>query len=219
MSVARTIPCLLAALAVLTAGGCSRTLVFAEREGVNLAIRADATRSPPLEVNFGYKRDVGTTVPAVAEKQGSGGAPEPAGEAVNMISGFEVLSNKIDPSPNKPPDVDLTIRSRFASGSAAKEVAKSAPAVAAIARLSDGPVNATLPELRQRAREASTALARLSLRPEHQRRAAVSLGEQGLATRSDAQVNDALRERLDRARNDPVALDRFIAALNQAGGG
>ena len=217
MSVARTIPCLLAALAVLTAGGCSRTLVFAEREGVNLAIRADATRSPPLEVNFGYKRDVGTTVPAIAEKQGRGGAPEPAGEAVNMISGFEVLSNKIDPSPNKPPDVDLTIRSRFASGSAAKEVAKSAPAVAAIARLSDGPVNATLPELRQRVRDAINALQGLS--STQQRRAAASLGEQGLGTRSDAQVKDALSDRLDRARTDPVALERFITALNQARGG
>jgi hypothetical protein len=216
MSVARTIPCLLAALAVLTAGGCSRTLVFAEREGVNLAIRADPARSPPLEVNFGYNRVVGTTVPPVAEKQGSGVTTEPHGQAVNMISGFQVLSAKIDPA-NKPLNVDLTISSQFASGRAATAIADNAPAVAAIARLSDAPVNATLPELRQRVRDASTALARLT--PAQQRRAAVSLGEQGLATRSDAQVNDALRDRLDRARTDPVALDRFIAALNQAGGG
>ena len=207
MSVARTIPCLLVALAVLTAGGCSRTLVFAEREGVNLAIRADATRSPPLEVNFGYKRDVGTTVPAVAEKQGSGGAPEPDGEAVNMISGFQVLSKKIDPT--KPTNVDLTIRSRFASGSAAINVAENAPAVEAIATFMNSPVSGMS--------GADTALARLT--PVQQRRAAASLGVSGLATLSDAQVNDALRDRLGRARNDPVALDRFNATLNQARGG
>lgn len=215
MSVARTIPCLLAALAVLTAGGCSRTLVFAEREGVNLAIRADAARSPPLEVNFGYNRVVGTTVPPVAEKQGSVGATEPRGQAVNMISGFQVLSAQIKPV--KPLDVDLTISSQFASGRAATEIADNAPAVAAIARLSDAPVNATLPELRQRVRDAINALQGLS--STQQRRAAASLGEQGLGTRSDAQVKDALSDRLDRARTDPVALERFITALNQARGG
>ena len=138
MSVARTIPCLLAALAVLTAGGCSRTLVFAERDGVNMAIRADAARSPPLEVNFGLNRVVGTSVPPIAEKPGSGGVTEPRGQAVNMISGFQVLSAKIDPK--KPADVDLTIRSHFASGSAAEAIAEDLAAVQGIATfMNSGP--------------------------------------------------------------------------------
>ena len=213
MTAVHTVPRLAAALVLLAAGGCSRTLVFAEREGVNLAINASAARTPPLEVNFGYNRIVGTTVPPVAQ-DGQGTASQPRGQAVNMVSGFQVLSATIDPA--EPANVDVTISSQFASGRAATEIANNASAVAAIASFRDAPVNSTLPGLRERVRDASVTLATLT--PAQRRRAAASLGLPSIATLSDAQVNDALRDRLDQARTDPVALDRFAAALTLARG-
>lgn len=96
-------------------GGCGRTLVFAESDGVNLAIRANGSSDTPVEVNFGLNRTVGTIVPPAGQKNG-----HPDGEAINMFAGFEV-NNNLDP---KKIDADLTVDTQFASGAAAREVAK-----------------------------------------------------------------------------------------------
>ena len=77
---------LLAAMGIAAAvAGCGRTLVFVERDGINFAIRANASSSPPLELNFGLDRVIATIVPPVGE---SGGQPN--GDAVNMFAGFQV---------------------------------------------------------------------------------------------------------------------------------
>jgi hypothetical protein len=101
----------------LLLAGCGRTLVFGERDGVNMAIRADAKTQPPVEVNFGLNRTVGTIVPPAGEMNG-----RPAGEAISMVAGFQI---------ERPTDIDLTkplaahlwISTQFASGDAASTVA------------------------------------------------------------------------------------------------
>jgi hypothetical protein len=65
--------------------GCGRTLLFGERDGFNFAIRADSASQPPLEVNFGLDRTVGTIIPAAAQVDG-----RPVGEGVNMFAGFQI---------------------------------------------------------------------------------------------------------------------------------
>jgi hypothetical protein len=122
----------LAALALgvtLIVAGCGRTLVFAERDGVNFAIRADSAAKPPLEINFGLDRVVGTVVPPAGEQDG-----RPAGEAVNMFAGFQVQRYS-DLSLEKPVGVDLEITTQFASGEAARNVAESPAVVAQIVKL------------------------------------------------------------------------------------
>jgi hypothetical protein len=106
--------------------GCGRTLVFAERDGVNLAIRANASSSPPIEVNFGLNRTIATIVPPAGENGG-----KPSGEAVNMFAGFQV-EQPTSPDPKKPLDVDVKIDTQFASGAAAQKVAGNPTVVARI---------------------------------------------------------------------------------------
>jgi hypothetical protein len=111
---------------VLLVGGCGRTLVFGERDGVNFAIRANSTSSPPIEVNFGLHRVVATIVPPAG-----GTSDTPTGEAVNMFAGFQVERFN-DLTLNKPVSVDLQITTQFASGDAAKKVAGNPAVVAQI---------------------------------------------------------------------------------------
>lgn len=116
---------LLAAMGIAAAvAGCGRTLVFVERDGINFAIRANASSSPPLELNFGLDRVIATIVPPVGE---SGGQPN--GDAVNMFAGFQVAANT---DPAKPLAPDVKIDTQFASGAAAKSVAESPPVVAGL---------------------------------------------------------------------------------------
>ncbi|MEK7995305.1 MAG: hypothetical protein AAB403_16000 [Planctomycetota bacterium] len=110
---------LLAAVgAAVTVAGCGRTLVFIERDGVNLAIRASGS-TPPLEVNFGLNRTVATIVPPANEK----------GDAVSMFAGFQVDNTLV---PTKALDADLQIDTQFASGKAATAVAGKPRVVALI---------------------------------------------------------------------------------------
>jgi hypothetical protein len=128
--------------------GCGRTLVFAERDGVNLAIRANASSSPPIEVNFGLNRTIATIVPPAGE---SGG--KPSGEAVNMFAGFQV-EQPTSPDLAKPLDVDVQIITQFASGAAAKSVAGNPTVVARIVNINSttfqrGPASVGTLEARQ----------------------------------------------------------------------
>jgi hypothetical protein len=113
-------------------GGCGTTLVFGERDGVNLAIRANASSTPPIEVNFGLDRVVTTIVPPAGE---SGG--HPVGEAVNMFAGFQV-ERYGDLDLNKPVGIDIQITTQFASGAAAVSVSGNPAVVNQIVRL-NGP--------------------------------------------------------------------------------
>lgn len=110
--------------------GCGRTLVFGERDGVNLSIRANASSTPPLEVNFGLDRVVATIVPPAGESNS-----RPIGEAVNMFAGFQV-ERYSDLNPTKPLGIDLQITTQFASGDAAVSVASNPTVVNRIVNVS-----------------------------------------------------------------------------------
>jgi hypothetical protein len=104
--------------AAITAAGCGRTLVFIERDGVNLAIRTSGS-TPPLEVNFGLNRTIATIGPPAGEK----------GDAVSMFAGFQV-DNTLDVA--KALNADMQIDTQFASGKAATAVARKPQVVAQI---------------------------------------------------------------------------------------
>lgn len=114
-------------LAVGIAGsvsGCGRTLVFAEREGVNFAVRASSTSASPVEVNFGLDRVIATIVPPAGDKNG-----KPDGDAVSMFAGFQI-DNTLDVK--KPLNANMQIDTQFASGNAAIAVASKPQVVAQI---------------------------------------------------------------------------------------
>jgi hypothetical protein len=109
--------------------GCSRTLVFVERTGINLGIFVKPNESTPLVVNFGLDRKVGSIVPATGEatQQGTNG------EAVNMYAGFRAAYDpKVVGTDVQPFGGDLRIRTQFASGAAATAVAGDPAVVAKI---------------------------------------------------------------------------------------
>lgn len=114
---------LVAAGVAASVAGCGRTLVFAERDGVNLAIRT-GTSTTPLEVNFGLNRMVATIVPPAGEKNG-----KPDGDAVSMFAGFQI-DHTFDPK--NPLNPDLEIGTQFASGKAATAIADKPRVVAQI---------------------------------------------------------------------------------------
>lgn len=111
--------------------GCGRTLVFAEREGVNFAVRTNAASSTPIEVNFGLNRQVASIVPPAGE---AGSRPD--GDAVSMFAGFQV-DNTLDVN-NKPLNANMQISTQFASGKAAKAVAGNPQVVAMIVDVASG---------------------------------------------------------------------------------
>ncbi|MGE3779407.1 MAG: hypothetical protein AB7F89_19625 [Pirellulaceae bacterium] len=119
-------PLLWAVGLAVSVAGCGRTLVFAEREGVNFAVRANPSATPPLGVNFGLERVVATVVPPAGQTKDG----KPAGEAVDMFAGFQVDSTGLNFDKNL--DVDLSIDTQFASGVAAKNVAGDPEVVAQI---------------------------------------------------------------------------------------
>jgi len=103
--------------------GCGQTLVFVERDGVNLAIRTSGN-TPPLEVNFGLNRTVATIVPPTGEKGGKAD-----GDAVGMFAGFQVDNTLV---PTEALNADMQIDNQFASGRAATAVATKTKVVAQI---------------------------------------------------------------------------------------
>lgn len=108
-------------LAFLILGACGDTLVFGERTGFNLAVRTDAAEGLPLEVNAGLQRRVLGLVPDTSEEGG--------GEAVNMVSAFNLQRSGDDATPLSN---TLVIESSFASGQAAIEASESTGAIEAI---------------------------------------------------------------------------------------
>lgn len=125
-------------IATFGLSGCGRTLVFAERDAVDIRIAASASRSPPLEVNFGIDRHVGAIVPPSQDPAAAGGGERgrqdrTIGQAVNMFSGFRVAY-----VPAKAPAVfgGSQIRTQFASGAAATAIAESPNVVNAVVDVS-----------------------------------------------------------------------------------
>jgi hypothetical protein len=112
-----TVTLLVAIGVAVSVAGCGKTLVFAERDGVNFAVRANATSAPPIEANFGLNRTIATIVPPAGE---AGNRPD--GDAVSMLASFQI-DNTLNPRTG-PLNADLEITTQFASGQAATTVAK-----------------------------------------------------------------------------------------------
>ena len=121
----RRMPLVLMAIAVAASvAGCGKTLVFAERDGVNISVRANATSAPPIEANFGLNRTIATIVPPAGE---AGNRPD--GDAVSMLASFQVDNTLV---PTAPLNADLEISTQFASGQPATIVAQKPDVVVAI---------------------------------------------------------------------------------------
>ena len=120
-------------IAVLTVWGmalsaCSDTLVYGERTGFNLAIEVNQDPETPVNVNAGLRRTiVGVVPPRSTESDGKGGSKS-KGEAVSMISGFDLTDDTQDNQLNR----GLQIQTQFASGQAATIVSSKPETAAAI---------------------------------------------------------------------------------------
>ncbi len=97
--------------------GCQDTLVYGESTAFNLAIHLNDNPQTPIEVNAGLKRHVGEMAPPVATSADEGTA---VGEAVSSFSGFRL---RYEEDPNSVLLGDLYIRTQFATGAAANELA------------------------------------------------------------------------------------------------
>jgi len=112
-------PLLLLIATALT--GCQDTLVYGESTAFNLAIHVNDNPQTPIEVNAGLKRYIGEMAPAVAHKTDKKGKTKASGEAVSSFSGFALTYEK---DPTFAIGGTLHIRTQFASGAAAKELAE-----------------------------------------------------------------------------------------------
>jgi hypothetical protein len=189
--------------------GCGRTLLFGERDGFNFAIRADSASQPPLEVNFGLDRTVGTIIPAAAQVDG-----RPVGEGVNMFAGFQI--DRDDAGTPTPLGVKIRVGTQFASGEAAKKVAGNPEVVNRIVTVGDRPHAGPTPAvIDAEVRVYGRALRDLT--PEQKRKLALDLG---LLSRSETVSDDViakrLRDHLDAARQNVDSFNEFKQAFDRS---
>src|SRR5271165_7512745 len=189
--------------------GCGRTLVFGERDGFNFAIRADSASQPPLEVNFGLDRTVGTIIPPAAQVDG-----RPAGEGVNMFAGFQI--DRDDTGPPTPLGVRLRVATQFASGAAALGVAGKPEVVKQIVNVTNEPRAGPTPAvIDAEVRVYGRALR--DLMPEQKRKLAFDLG---LLSTSESVSNEViakrLRDHLDAVRQNVDSFNEFKQAFDRS---
>jgi hypothetical protein len=110
------------ALVAALGGGCTNTLFYGESTEFDLAIHFNDNPQQPLEVNMGLKRHVGQVTPPIATEQNEDGTAA-VGEAVTTLSGFRLRYQEQSGSAS-PLNNDLYIRTQFATGAAAAELAK-----------------------------------------------------------------------------------------------
>jgi hypothetical protein len=204
-----TFACTLALVFSVT--GCGRTLVFGERDGLNFAIRADSASQPPLEVNFGLDRTVGTIIPPAAQVDG-----RPVGEVVNMFAGFQI--DRDDTGTPTPLGVKLRVATQFASGAAAVSIAGKPEVVNQIVSVGDRPHAGPTPAvIDAEVRAYGRALANLA--PEQKRKLAEDLG---LLSPSESVSNDMiakrLRDHLDAVRQNVDSFNEFKQAFDRSTG-
>lgn len=203
----RLCPAVLAAILASSLAGCGRTLVFAEHEGLNLSIRADATSRPPLAVNFGLDRASGTIVPP--RDQDADGMPR--GEAINMFAGFQVDRRGDVPAP-QPASIDLRVSTQFASGAAALAVSGAPDVVRDIVTLGQVPLLRATPQaLRQRVDALAGRIADLTPVPEKARDALERLGQPSSGTNPVRQLREFLSAR-NTSPEQVTAIENAVAA-------
>lgn len=112
----------------LLLSACGERLVMIERTGFNLGIAINQDPSTPISANAGLDRKIMGIIPAREQRTVADGVTEPFGEAVNLISGFDLryqdTQNLIGG--------ELSIKSQFASGQAAKQLAENPSAANAV---------------------------------------------------------------------------------------
>jgi len=101
-------------------------LIYGERTGFNLSIHVNDDPTSPLRVNAGLERSVAASVPPT---QSSG---QSNGEAVNLFSSFELFYTE---DPKSAFNETLTVRTQFASGAAALEIARGDNAAQAVSQI------------------------------------------------------------------------------------
>lgn len=113
---------LLPLLLPVSLAGCENNLIFMERSGFNLSIGVNDNPVTPVQVNAGMMRSIVALVPGRGKAENG----QPSGEAVSLISGYDLRYDEQDSGFFND---KLTIRSQFASGAAAKTIA-AAPDIA-----------------------------------------------------------------------------------------
>jgi hypothetical protein len=119
-------------IASLPLAACSSNVIFLERSGFNLAVNVNDDPTTPVEVNAGLNR---TIVALVPPSGGQDANKTPEGEAVNLLSGYDLQYNK---STTSALQGKLTIRTQFASGAAALAASTDAKAVAKVVTAQSG---------------------------------------------------------------------------------
>ena len=103
--------------------GCSDTLVFMERTSVSIAsVNLNENAGEPLELNFGLRRSIVTFAPPVGGVEILERELVPEGDAVSMLSGFQLAYYRPD---DESISADLSIATQFVSGRAASSLAMS----------------------------------------------------------------------------------------------
>jgi hypothetical protein len=115
----------LGASAIL-ATACHDTLYYGEATGFNLAVKLNDNPQSPVEANAGLKRRVLEVAPPVAVAANDSGHDKAAGEAASSFSGFRLKYTE-DGIFGK-----LRIRTQFATGAAAIDLADQPAAVAQV---------------------------------------------------------------------------------------
>ena len=111
--------------------GCNNTLVFAEKNGYNLAINVNDDPSTPVHVNIGLERNIAAVVPPLDVTKNDQGKTAASAEAVSLFSGYRL--NTTDESELRTPfSATLAIRTQFASGMAAREISENPRMVAKV---------------------------------------------------------------------------------------
>jgi hypothetical protein len=127
---------------VVTQASCERTLVFTEQSAFKLGIEVNNDPTTPVEVTAGLKRRVlSVAPPKEPERNDQDGQTQVEGDAVSMLSGFNLGYEPAD----SPLTGTLEIRSQFASGAAATILATDAGAIAKVVNVTTafGPDQAT----------------------------------------------------------------------------
>lgn len=119
--------------AAFALSACGNTLVFAERTGFNLAIQVNDDPATPVQVNAGLKRSVvGLVPPSKTLKEETNKGSRADGEAVSMFSGFRL---EYEEGATGLFQGDLSIRTQFASGMAARYIAGRKDAKQVVAKI------------------------------------------------------------------------------------
>ena len=124
-------------LFMLGTAACTDSLVFSEYSGFNLGISVNDEPSTPLQVNAGLERTVLAFAPPVGDADTAGNV---RGDAVSLFSGFRLDDDHAAPNSSAFGGT-LRIRSQFASGMAARNIAQNPSAAAKVVgvKLTFGP--------------------------------------------------------------------------------